>query len=144
MTMTRAWVETSLSAKEADSFYKEAIVHIGIDKVVLGEGVSLILSYMNSLNLTTGTADGSKRGDKEYPLRIVSIRSFDKVNEYYSRKRQLVSTLDDVPFTDRRVTRKVTVKPMGYAHTAPIPLNRRGPERSALSLTPSIMVQMQI
>ncbi len=85
--------------------------------------------YFNRVNFEIVPPVGSTfcptMGKKAYPLRIIGVRMPSKVNEYHSRRYGMANSLEDVQFTDRRVTRRVTVKPMGYAHTNPIPLKRR-------------------
>lgn len=129
MTMTRAWFESTLSVREAEAFTKDAIEHFNITTFNVGCAVTLLRRYLNTLNINivppVGSTFSPNQGKRAYPIYITGIRMSPVVDEYYARKHSLVNSLENVHFTDRRVTRKVTVKPMGYAHTNPIPLKRR-------------------
>lgn len=129
MTMTRTWFETTLSQREAQEFTNDAMEYLKADTYTVGDAVSLLRRYFNRVNFEIVPPVGSTfcptLGKKAYPLRIIGVRNPPKVDEYYSRRHGLVNSLEDVHFTDRRVTRRAIVKPMGYAHTNPIPLKHR-------------------
>lgn len=148
MTMIRTWFETTLSAREAEAFTSDAIDHFNITTYTVGDAVGLLRRYFNTLNLNIVPPVGStfcpKLGKKAYPLRILGVRQTPRVDEYYARRHALVNSLETVHFTDRRVTRRVTVKPMGYAHTNPIPLNCRQSEKKSVVPPFQPVVQIQL
>lgn len=129
MTMIRAWFETTLSVREAEVFTQDAIEHFNITDFNVGCAVTLLRRYLNTLNINivppVGSTFSSNQGKRAYPIYITGVRHSPKVDEYHARKHALVNSLENVHFTDRRLTRKITVKPMGYAHTNPIPLKHR-------------------
>ncbi len=148
MTMIRTWFETTLSAREAEAFTKDAMEYLKTDTYTVGGAVTLLRRYFNKVNFEIVPPVGStfcpKTGKKAYPLRILGVRSVPKVDEYHSRRYGMMNSLEDVHFTDRRVTRKVTVKPMGYAHTNPIPLNCRQSEKKSVVPPFQPVVQIQL
>tara|TARA_Y100001960_G_C14559819_1_gene770190 strand:+ start:359 stop:769 length:411 start_codon:yes stop_codon:yes gene_type:complete len=129
MTMIRTWFESTLSQQDVKDLTKDAMEHLKTDTYTVGDAITLLRRYLNKINIEivppVGSSFSRTLGKKAYPLRVTGLRFPPNVDEYYGRKHRILNSLADVSFTDHRVARKVTVKPMGYAHTNPIPLKRR-------------------